>query len=145
MTGVTKAGNEKLAAVDEIGEDVIFDWFAEGMTLKTALGKLNIGYKLWGRWLRQSPGREDRFNEARMIAGDLYAGEAVEIAKATSPETVQADRLTVDTFKWYAGKLNDNYDTRRQDVSVNISLNDLHAQAAELLANTIEGEAKDVE
>jgi len=60
-------------------------------------------------------------------------GTMTHAAENAANETVAVDRLQVDTYKWYAGKLNDAYDARRQDVSVNISIQDLHAQAAELL------------
>ena len=67
--------------------------------------------------------------------------------------------MTVDTLepslrnirKWYAAKLNQQYDTRQRDVAVNISVTDLHAQAAALLASVqanddvIEGEWSDAE
>jgi len=48
--------------------------------------------------------------------------------------------LQVDTDKWMASKLNAQYDTRQRDVAINISVNDLHAQAAQLLGDVIEGE-----
>ena len=50
-----------------------------------------------------------------------------------SQKTVNVSRLKVDTDKWIASKLNQKYDTRQRDVAINISVNDLHAQAAQLL------------
>jgi len=50
---------------------------------------------------------------------------------------VNVARLQVDTDKWIASKLNAQYDTRQRDVAVNISVTDLHAQAAQLL-NSVE-------
>ena len=44
-----------------------------------------------------------------------------------------------------ASKLNAQYDTRQRDVAINISVNDLHAQAAALLSDVIEGEAEEVD
>ena len=54
---------------------------------------------------------------------------------------VNVARLQVDTDKWMASKLNAQYDTRQRDLAINISVNDLHAQAAQLLGDVIEGEA----
>ena len=136
--GMKKATrDEKLAAIDKIGEDEVLEWFAQGEKLEAVLPKLDVGYKLFYRWLRSVPGREQRFDDARKMGGHVYAERAVTTAENAANETVAVDRLQVDTFKWYAGKLNDAYDTRRQDVSVNISIQDLHAQAAELLEQEI--------
>ena len=53
-------------------------------------------------------------------------------------------RCLVD--RWYAAKLlPDTYDTRQRDVTVNISLNDLHAQAAALMSGELEREIVDAE
>jgi hypothetical protein len=47
-------------------------------------------------------------------------------------------------LKWKAAKASPEYDTRQRDVAINISVNDLHAQAAALLnevgGDIIEGE-----
>ena len=51
----------------------------------------------------------------------------------------------MDTDKWIASKLNDKYDTRQKDVNVNISINDLHAQAAALMSEALEREIVDAE
>ena len=79
-----------------------------------------------------------------MEAAHYFADRAVKTAQMTDPSTVNADRLKVDTDKWIASKLNSQYDTRQKDVAINISVNDLHAQAAQLLGDVIEGEAEDV-
>jgi hypothetical protein len=52
--------------------------------------------------------------------------------------------LKVDTDKWFASKMNAQYDTRQRDVAINISVTDLHAQAAQLLGDVIDGDATDV-
>ena len=70
---------------------------------------------------------------------------AVQTAQAVTPDMVNVARLQVDTDKWIASKLNSQYDTRQRDVAVNISVTDLHAQAAQLL-NTVEmGDVIDVD
>ena len=104
----------------------------------------DVGHKLWYRWLDSAPGRRDRYEAALMEAAHYFADRAVKTAQMTDPSTVNADRLKVDTDKWIASKLNSQYDTRQKDVAINISVNDLHAQAAQLLGDVIEGEAEDV-
>ena len=62
--------------------------------------------------------------------------------------SIHSARLQVDTDKWMAAKLNPQYDTRHKEVAVNISVGDLHAEAAALLrevsGDVIEGQAEDV-
>ena len=53
---------------------------------------------------------------------------------------VSSARLAVDTYKWLAAKANDQYDTKQANVAVNVSVTDLHAQAAKLLASVGAGD-----
>ena len=69
----------------------------------------------------------------------------MQTAQSADPATVNVARLQVDTDKWIASKLNAQYDTRQRDVAINISVNDLHAQAAALLGDVIEGDAVEVD
>ena len=74
------------------------------------------------------------------LEGDALE-RALETAQLAERDNVNVARLQVDTDKWMASKLNAQYDTRQRDVAINISVNDLHAQAAQLLGDVIEGEA----
>jgi hypothetical protein len=96
-------------------------------------------------WLDAAGGRRGRYEQALNEAGHYYAERAVDTAQTAQPEDVNVSRLKVDTDKWMASKLNSKYDTRQRDVAINISVNDLHAQAAELLDSVIEGEAEEIE
>ena len=64
----------------------------------------------------------------------------MDTAQNADPATVNVSRLQVDTDKWIASKLNQQYDVRQKDIAINISVNDLHAQAAQLL-----GDVDDIE
>jgi len=59
------------------------------------------------KWLRDET--IDRFigqyAQAREDQAESLADQVLEIAMATTPETVVADRLRVDALKWLAGKL----------------------------------------
>ena len=138
-------GKTKLAAVEAVGEDEILERIASGASMQQMCKELNIGTKLWYKWLDSVKGRRERYNAAQAEAAHFYADRAVQTAQNAEPATVNVARLQVDTDKWIASKLNAQYDTRQRDVAINISVNDLHAQAAVLLGDVIEGEAVEVD
>ena len=134
---VGEVGMAKIAALDAVGEDDILERIAQGETMQMMCKQYNIGTKLWYKWLDRVEGRRDRYNAAQAEAAHFYANRAVQTAQAVTPDMVNVARLQVDTDKWIASKLNSQYDTRQRDVAVNISVTDLHAQAAQLL-NSVE-------
>jgi hypothetical protein len=134
---VGEVGMAKMAALDEVGEEEILERISQGETMQVLCKKYDIGTKLWYKWLDRVEGRRDRYNAAQAEAAHFYANRAVQTAQAVTPDMVNVARLQVDTDKWIASKLNAQYDTRQRDVAVNISVTDLHAQAAQLL-NTVE-------
>ena len=140
-----EVGKAKIAALEAVGEDELFEQIAQGKSVRNIMKEQNIGYKLWAKWLDAKAGRRDRYATAQLEAGHYYAERAVETAQAADPSMVNVARLQVDTDKWMASKLNAQYDTRQRDVAINISVNDLHAQAAALLGDVIEGEAVEVD
>ena len=133
-------GKAKIAAINAVGEDALFERMARGETVSTIIGELDVGWKLWHKWLDAERGRKDRYRAAQEAAGHFLASRAVDTAQKADPATVNVSRLQVDTDKWIASKLNQQYDVRQKDIAINISVNDLHAQAAELL-----GDLDDVE
>lgn len=133
-------GKAKIAAINAVGEDALFERMARGETVSTIIGELDVGWKLWHKWLDAERGRKDRYRAAQEAAGHFFASRAVDTAQKADPATVNVSRLKVDTDKWIASKLNQQYDVRQKDIAINISVNDLHAQAAELL-----GDLDDVE
>ena len=141
---VGEVGKAKMAALDAVGEDDIFERIAQGETMQMLCKQYDIGTKLWYKWLDSVEGRRGRYNAAQAEAAHFYANRAVQTSQAATPDMVNVARLQVDTDKWSASKLNAKYDTRQRDVAINISVNDLHAQAAALLNNVIEGDAVEV-
>tara|TARA_B100001057_G_C22235852_1_gene713833 strand:- start:21 stop:479 length:459 start_codon:yes stop_codon:yes gene_type:complete len=145
-----KVADVKLANVTKIGEDELFNRLATGTTLTDLLKDIGIGYKLWSRWLDMADGRRQRYAEAQEQSAHFFAARAVNTAVSvhTEDNSIHSARLQVDTDKWMAAKLNPQYDTRHKEVAVNISVGDLHAEAAALLrevsGDVIEGQAKDV-
>jgi len=145
-----KVGDVKLANVNKVGEDEFFNRLATGTTLTDLLKEVGIGYKLWARWLDSSDGRRQRYADAQEQSAHFFASRAVSTAVNTHEvdSTINSAKLQVETDKWMAAKLNPQYDTRHREVAVNISVGDLHAEAAALLrqvsGDVIEGEAEDV-
>ena len=145
-----KVGDVKLANVNKVGEDELFNRLATGTTLTDLLKEVGIGYKLWARWLDSSEGRRQRYADAQEQSAHFFASRAVSTAVNTHEmdSTINSAKLQVETDKWMAAKLNPQYDTRHREVAVNISVGDLHAEAAALLrqvsGDVIEGEAEDV-
>ena len=135
-----EVGKAKIAAINAVGEDEIFDRMSRGETVSKIIGEFNVGWKLWHKWLDAERGRKDRYRAAQEAAGHFFASRAVDTAQNADPATVNVSRLQVDTDKWIASKLNQQYDVRQKDIAINISVNDLHAQAAQLL-----GDVDDIE
>jgi hypothetical protein len=142
---VGEVGKAKVAAIEQVGEDEILERIASGVSVRTLMKEFNVGYKLFAVWLDSAEGRRGRYEAAQHEAGHFYAERAVDTAQNAQPEDVNVSRLKVDTDKWMASKMNAKYDTRQRDVAINISVSDLHAQAAQLLDDVIEGEAEEVE
>lgn len=146
----TKVGAQKLARLEEIGEEEIFGRIATGEMVKDLQKEYDVGYKLWHKWLDADKDRRKRYEVAMLEAGHFYAERAVATAQMATREDVNVARLQVDTDKWMASKRNAAYDVRQRDVAVNISIGDLHAQAAELMREidagnvVIEGDFDDV-
>ena len=141
---VGEVGKAKMANLDVVTEDVILERIANGEKAQDLMKEYDIGNKLWYRWIDSVEGRRARYNLAMEEAGHFYANRAEKTAQEATPEMLGVARLQVDTDKWLAAKRNAAYDTRQRDVAINISVNDLHAQAAALLGDVIEGDAVEV-
>ena len=65
-----------------------------------------ISYEDFLRWVRRDPERHERFKEAQEMRTEFLAGEILEIADGveavdpTSNDTVNRDKLRIDTRKW---------------------------------------------
>ena len=147
-----KLTNARAKWLEEYGEEKMFERILSGETVRGIMFSNSqdapngcLSWASWYKWLDAVEGRRERYNEVLRNAAHAIAARAVETAQASTPETVVVDRLKVDTDKWYAAKLNDKYDTRQRDVNVNISINDLHAQAAALMSEELEREIVDAE
>lgn len=123
----------KMARLDAAGEDELFGRIESGAHLQDICSELRVGYRMFNTWLRAEDGREQRYRDAVKAAGHTYAAKSVQTAENATMANVPLARLQSERYGWYAAKLNDQYDTRQKDVSVNISVGDLHAQALDLM------------
>jgi hypothetical protein len=143
-------GKAKMAALETAGEDEIFGMIAAGKNASDVIAHYNVGWNLFHKWIATGDGRAQRYDEAKQMAGHYYASQAQKIADEIHQHeaSVNSAKLAVDVLKWKAAKASPEYDTRQRDVAINISVNDLHAQAAQLLnsvgGDVIEGEAVEV-
>ena len=85
MNDVTRPenGKQKLARLEKIGEDAILERIAQGELTSDMIRDLNVGWKLWMKWLKASPGREERVEAARKEAAHFFAARAVKEAPCT--------------------------------------------------------------
>ncbi|RAK52587.1 hypothetical protein [Phenylobacterium deserti] len=56
------------------------------------------------QWLRKYPDFAEAYAQAKEVAGELRADQALMVAEACTPATVTADRLKVSTLQWMASK-----------------------------------------
>jgi hypothetical protein len=127
-------GGQKLARLDEYGEEQILEELASGVLTTDLIRRMGVGWKVWAKWMRASAGREQRVEDARRQASHFFASRAVNTAQEADVGSVKVARLQVDTDKWIASRLNrDDYDTRPSGVNVQLNVGDLHAQAMALI------------
>ena len=138
-----KLTRERVAALEEYGEDALFERILSGQTVRSIVLGDNIGWRAFYGWLKKAEGREERYKAVLEQASHAIAARAVDTAQAATPDMVNVARLQVDTDKWYAAKLNPIYDTRAKEVSVTLRVEDLHAQAAALISAEVESEVID--
>ena len=108
-----------------------------------------ISYEDFLRWVKRDPQRNERFKEAQEMRTEFLAGEILEIADgidsidASSPETVNRDKLRIDTRKWLMSAHNRKRygETKQIEVGGTISITEALAQAQ---ARVIEAEIIDV-
>lgn len=133
-------GKVKLAALEAAGEDEIFGLIADGKNASDVIKHYNVGWNIFHKWIAAGEGRARRYDEAKEMAAHYYASQAQKIADEIHQieANVNSARLSVDVYKWKASKMSAEYDVRQRDVAINISVNDLHAQAAMLLNSVVD-------
>lgn len=135
---------------EQIFERVIEDVY-RGRSLQSLIEDDHrlVSYEDFLRWVKRDPQRHERFKEAQEMRTEFLAGEILEIADgvdsidASAPETVNRDKLRIDTRKWLMGAHNRKRygETKQIEVGGTISITEALAQAQ---ARVIEAEVVDV-
>lgn len=108
-----------------------------------------ISYEDFLRWIKRDSQRHERFKEAQEMRTEFLAGEILEIAdgvgaiEASAPDTVNRDKLRIDTRKWLMGAHNKKRygETKQIEVAGTVSILDALNAAN---ARVIEAEVMDV-
>lgn len=98
-------GGKASSYTDDLGEAVCAR-LANGESL-TAIGRDPDmpGYGTVLKWVKRHPQFEAMYVEARAMQADYLFDEARDVAQATTPKTVWADRLRFDVIRWQAARL----------------------------------------
>lgn len=108
-----------------------------------------ISYEDFLRWVRRDPERHERFKEAQEMRTEFLAGEILEIADGVesvdpaSNDTVNRDKLRIDTRKWLMSAHNKKRygEVKQVELGGTISITEALAAAQ---ARVIENEVIDV-
>lgn len=115
--------------LDKVGETVLLEKIASGMTMAGLARELNISNLSLYHWIRKDPDREERFKQARTIAADQWADECLDIADASDNVSANADRLKIETRKWLAGVAAPEKFQAKPTAAVQVNVNQLHLDA----------------
>jgi len=129
MAGSPKM-RQAMRRIDEQGGEDVFDDIASGMTTVNLIKKLGVSSRVFYKWMRSTPEREEKYYEAKRRWADYLAEETLDIADAAiDAHDAQVRKLRIDTRKWLAARANpDNWGDRR-DPLVNINVQDQHLVA----------------
>ena len=108
-----------------------------------------ISYEDFLRWIKRDPQRHERFKEAQEMRTEFLAGEILEIADGvesvdpSAPDTVNRDKLRIDTRKWLMGAHNKKRygESKQIELGGTISITEALAAAQ---SRVIEAEILDV-
>ena len=108
-----------------------------------------VSYEDFLRWVKRDPQRNERFKEAQEMRTEFIAGEIIEIADGvesmdpSSPDTVNRDKLRIDTRKWLMSAHNRKRygEVKQVELGGSISITEALAQAQ---MRVIEAEVLDV-
>jgi transposase-like protein len=119
--------NKKIHAFG--GEVAIVDRLSQGETVLGVARTLGISHTAFYDWVDRGGGaRAAALARARARGGQSLAEETLEIADSATPQEAQVAKLRVDTRRWLAGKMNEEYGDKQQPL-VNIDLGSMALDA----------------
>jgi transposase-like protein len=111
------------------GEDAILEYIANGGTTSALCKSLGVAVTTFDRWLdRGGETRRSAYAQARTRGAQSLAEQTLDIADMAKPQDAQVAKLRVDTRRWLAGKLSDEYSDKPAPL-VNIDLGSLALDA----------------
>ena len=131
MSGI----NKKIHAFG--GEAMLFDHISEGKTVNSVIKSLDISIGGFYKWIEKDAQRGELLARARTRGGRSLAEQTLEIADSASPQEAQVAKLRVDTRRWLASKLSEEFSDKQQPL-VNIDLGSMALDALRKRSMTIE-------
>jgi transposase-like protein len=123
----TSVVNKKIHAFG--GELAIVDRLSQGETVLGVARALGISHTAFYDWVdRGGETRAAALARARARGGQSLAEETLEIADSATPQEAQVAKLRVDTRRWLASKMNEDYGDKLQPL-VNIDLGSMALDA----------------
>jgi hypothetical protein len=120
------------------GEDAILEFIASGGTISALCKVLGVGNTTFDRWLEKGgETRRTAYARARVRAGQSLAEQTIDIADAATPQEAQVAKLRVDTRRWLASKLSEEFSDKQQPL-VNIDLGSMALDALRKRSVTFE-------
>ena len=111
------------------GEVAIVDRLSQGETVLGVARTLGISHTAFYDWVdRGGETRIAALARARARGGQSLAEETLEIADSATPQEAQVAKLRVDTRRWLASKMNEDYGDKQQPL-VNIDLGSMALDA----------------
>jgi transposase len=120
-----------IARLKPDGEDVVFEWIAGGATMKSIAAELGRSVGLVYQWIHQTPEREEKFRQARKMAGFAHAETGLEIVDqdALTPAAVHRNARRAAYRQWLAERYNREAFGEAAKETVQVTLNIAHLQA----------------
>jgi hypothetical protein len=123
----TSVVNKKIHAFG--GEVAIVDRLSQGETVLGVARTLGISHTAFYDWVdRGGEARAAALARARARGGQSLAEQTIDIADAATPQEAQVAKLRVDTRRWLASKMNEEYGDKQQPL-VNIDLGSMALDA----------------
>jgi hypothetical protein len=118
--------NKKIHAFG--GEAMVFDHISQGKTVDSVIKALDVSISGFYKWIERDAKRGELLARARTRGGQSLAEQTLEIADSATPQEAQVAKLRVDTRRWLASKMNEEYGDKQQPL-VNIDLGSMALDA----------------
>ena len=118
--------NKKIHAFG--GEAMVFDHISQGKTVDSVIKALGVSIGGFYKWIDRDAKRGELLMRARTRGGQSLAEQTLEIADSATPQEAQVAKLRVDTRRWLASKMNEDYGDKQQPL-VNIDLGSMALDA----------------